>query len=563
MLVLGSVGPVWMPSGPVHMQETPALVPELFIKPPEAGGPLERHGAVRAATYSVVNPADGNLLTVVPLEGLSWSGRGPGLGFALYHNSATAEWTTSYSTHLDLIGPATVELVADDGRRFEFAKVGGHWYGEAGVHSNLAETGGGWTLTETDQTVLSFDSAGRLSTITDSAGNAMTVGRDAGHDFRMSSLTDAGGRVLKFEYEPTTGQIKWVEEDFVLHAQSQARRWGVNFYLYQGEPRLSSVQDPEDHWVRIPNYTTGGLIQKIEDPNGNAFTYAYQDGRLWRVTDPEPFDNQTQTFEYYFAGSSSGASGQQSTGSSGQPAPPPGNRTVYTDRRGSAWTYVYNGPVDRALVKMTNPLNESVRMHYDADYNVIHYYNALNNCWSYAYDDRGNLLSATDPLGHTVQYSYDAFNNVTSVTDAEGNVTQMLYTSPVDPTAVTSVILPPALPGGDPGVITLDYYDATAATCEECTPEDWTGLLKRVTDANGVETTFEYDAYGQQEYEYEGPADEPGDWYKVVTISHQDRGGRPYEAGRGGALITNGAARGGGDRQWTTPSARSRAPVGA
>jgi hypothetical protein len=48
--------------------------------------------------------------------------------------------------------------------------------------------------------------------------------RDAGHGYRMSSLADAGGRVLNFEYEPTTRQIKWVEEDFVLHGQTEARR---------------------------------------------------------------------------------------------------------------------------------------------------------------------------------------------------------------------------------------------------------------------------------------------------------------------------------------------------
>ena len=54
-------------------------------------------------------------LTVIPTE-TGWGGRGPGVGFAWYHNSTDGVWRHSYSTHLETISGTEMTLIGDDGR---------------------------------------------------------------------------------------------------------------------------------------------------------------------------------------------------------------------------------------------------------------------------------------------------------------------------------------------------------------------------------------------------------------------------------------------------------------
>ena len=99
----------------LSVSAVPALA--AYDPPPlKPGAPLPWHGGVQVSTYSNVNTFNGNMFTAIPV--VSWSGRGPDMNFALFHNSANwdhtpadtknvgfflgAGWTTSYSDRLIL-----------------------------------------------------------------------------------------------------------------------------------------------------------------------------------------------------------------------------------------------------------------------------------------------------------------------------------------------------------------------------------------------------------------------------------------------------------------------------
>ncbi|UCC32157.1 MAG: hypothetical protein JSU86_07720, partial [Phycisphaerales bacterium] len=99
---------------------------------PEPGSARSWEVEIPVSTYSSVHTRHGNLLTTIPI--ISWSGRGPSMAMALYHNAANVDsqlpltagmgfdlgpgWTVSYSSLLildDPLEPTTVTVIADDG----------------------------------------------------------------------------------------------------------------------------------------------------------------------------------------------------------------------------------------------------------------------------------------------------------------------------------------------------------------------------------------------------------------------------------------------------------------
>ncbi|MCG3137522.1 MAG: hypothetical protein HJJLKODD_01368 [Phycisphaerae bacterium] len=504
---------------------------------PQPGSARPWQGEIGVATYSSVNLDNGNLLTVLPLEGLAWSGRGPGVSFAFFHNSADGLWRHSYSTHLQFDSATQIRLIGDDGAAVKFTESAGVWDAEAGFHMQLAPDGSNWRVTFTDQSVTLFDSAGRLVSLADAAGNAVTLQRDSQHDFRISSITDAPGRVLNFHYD-AGDRLDYVEEGFETEDEDQVpvnRRWSFG---YDANGRLNQVTDPMAHHIDVTLYDTASRIRFLADKNGDAFEYQYDSsGRCKKVLDPAPYAGQTQKFQY------NGIVMVDPWGTT-PVLPLPSNTTIYTDRRNSQWVYYFQGNSARKLYKAANPYGQAQRVQYDADNNVIYSWNPLNKMWSYTYDGRGNLLSVTDPVGTTpdVVYTYDTLNNLHSVTDADGNSTVMYYEVPaIDPTAVTTVTLPPAQPGGDPGLVALQYYDDTTS---------WDGLLRSVTDPNSVTTLYEYDATGQPMTLLEGAIDIVGEGWKVVVESYEfDQASRLLSSERTLGLLSEDGRSGNGGRQ--------------
>ena len=113
-------------------------------------------------------------------------------------------------------------------------------------------------------------------------------------------------------------------------------------------------------------YDTDGRITSITDKDGNRSDYAYREGRVSVVTDPQiegdpPPERVTQDFYY----GSSLADG--------------GRRTTYYDRRGSRWLFTYDASL--RLKWLDNPFSARWTLGYDEHYNRTLTRDPLFNTW--------------------------------------------------------------------------------------------------------------------------------------------------------------------------------------
>ncbi len=459
---------------------------------PQPGYPRAWEAGLQAGTYTMANTRHGNLLTVIPLVG--WGGVGPDLSFGLFHNSANVDstlnltrgmgfdlgdgWTTSYSAHLihdDQSTPSTVTVFHDDGTRDVFTDNGSAWVAPAGVYDELTYVSAEsvWRLAHKDQSYTEFDSDGLLSKIVDPFGNELTITRDAVTK-RLDAITDAANRRLNFKYDSQNGELLRVEDPNEGVSEPgpstlpAIRSWVLT---YDANDRLSIVEDPDTFQVRF-TYEASGVLDEITDKDGDAYAYDYDAAyRIDLVTDPVGRTPRlTQAFAYT-------CDAQAGT-----------NTTTFTDRRGQNWVHVYNS--DGEIQSSANPLNNIFKYDYDSNRNLTRYTDARNKSWIMTYDAFGNMLTVTDPLTHVSTWTYDSFNNMTSYTDADNHTWTFKYSHTEYDTLLTSVDEPGV--GYPPVVATtrLEYYGSKD-------PPYTNGLLKEVTDPNGVATAFAYDVWGQ------------------------------------------------------------------
>lgn len=111
-----------------------------------------------------------------------------------------AGWTSRWDTRL-MNEPRrnTVLITYPDGRQWRFAeKPDGGYAAPEGMYATLAaQSGGGWRLMDKESTSYWFDSAGRLTQVTDHRGRGQTLTYTAG---KLTKVTATGGRSLNFTW---------------------------------------------------------------------------------------------------------------------------------------------------------------------------------------------------------------------------------------------------------------------------------------------------------------------------------------------------------------------------
>ncbi|WP_345594420.1 LamG-like jellyroll fold domain-containing protein [Streptomyces marokkonensis] len=200
---------------------------------------------------------------------------GPGLTVTRTYNSRDprsgnafgAGWSTRYDMRIEPDGDGTGNVVATlpSGRQVRFAKnPDGGYAPPYGSFSTLtAVTGGGWQLTDKEQTAYVFDGDGRLTRATDYRGRAQTLAYNTAGD--LTTVTATGGRALHLTW--SGGHVATVSTDPPTSGASPLT-WK---YTYDGD-RLTLVCGPEDAL-------------------GSCTTYEYGDGSHHRtvVHDAGPF----------------------------------------------------------------------------------------------------------------------------------------------------------------------------------------------------------------------------------------------------------------------------------
>ncbi|MDR1922957.1 MAG: hypothetical protein LBQ66_01185, partial [Planctomycetaceae bacterium] len=413
-------------------------------------------------------------------------------------SSAGRAWNLPNLDRIQVVGNDGVNWLQGNGNSIWFKDNNdGTYTVENGsqIGATLANVNGIFIVTEKNGTKYSFNSAGFLATKTDATGNQTAYTYDSQN--RLSTVTTPDGHTTTYQYNSAGLLINKI--DF-------ANR--VTTYSYDSSNRLISITnpDPDGSGQLLPAVTTFGylnatsLISQITDANGNVTTFTYDDtGTITTVTR----GNNIETLQPYGNAvivdlSQAGydydhpADLQHESAKLGQQTDANNNTFWFTlDTFGNL---TYKKDADGYEINYIR----------DADSNIVktierHVTNSglvLVRTTDYSYDSVGNLTQIKYHDGSTETWTYDPiFNKVTSYTDQLGR--QTIYE--IDPNnglvlSVRQVVgnIDSQLNGENDDVVT-SYVYTTAPLLPNDPPA---GLVKTITDALGIVTSFDYNMCG-------------------------------------------------------------------
>jgi RHS repeat-associated protein len=470
---------------------------------PLATSPEEEYGSgsgsapnkPKCMTGKPVNCATGN--EVETQTDLSVGGRGPGLHLTRTYNAQLAAtqsapgpfgygWTGSYSAHVEVGEASQVATVyQDDGSTARFLRSGEQWVAANPlVQAKLAAAeGGGYLYTLPNQTVLRFDSSGRLSSETDRNGNALTMARNG--EGRLESVTDPAGRKLSFAYngegliesvkDPMGHTVKYAHESGNLASVTlpgeESPRWqfkydashrltkatdgrgGTTTNEYDSSNRVISQTDPLEHTTsfeyrasetKITNKATGAVTRETFSAANEPLSVTRGYGTAAATT---------EEFGYDTAGDrTSTTDGNKHTTKFGYDTE--GNRTSVLDAAEHETKWTYDSTHD--AISMTTPKGETTTIKRDSHGNPETIERpapeSKTQITKYKYTSHGELESVTNPLERIWKYEYDSKGDRTAETDPEGNKRTWGYN---EDSQETSTVSPRGnVTGGEPAVFT-------------------------------------------------------------------------------------------------------------
>lgn len=470
-----------------------------------------------------------------------------GLAFSRYYNSRSLAggvqigtgWSHNYLSSLN-INLETVTALRPDGKLVYFRLAGSIWVNQQAGSDRLVQIpGAGWQLITAGDTVETYNTTGRLITISNREGRTQTLSYD-GYG-RLNTVTDDTGRVLNFSYDGS-GRIKTLTDP----------AGGIYQYAYDSVGNLTSVIYPDGkartYHYNEPALTSGASLPNaltgITDENGVRFaTYTYDAQGRAVVTE------HAGGVERYVLGYSSD-----------------GSHTLVTDPRGSQYTHNFQTILGVAKsIGQSQPAGSgcsaaSSAITYDTNGNVASRADFNGNKTCYAYDLTRNLEIARiegfssdsncpgDLLGYTpaansserkilttwhanfrlptlitepgreISYVYDAGGNVTQhqIKDTATNATRTWTTDYLYHASIPGVILQKTEDGPrtDVADITTTQYYAPDAACAgghlgcraqvssitnalghvtQITRYNAHGQPEEIIDPNGLTTTLVYD----------------------------------------------------------------------
>jgi len=372
-----------------------------------------------------------------------------------------------------------------------------------------------YTRTLKSGDIQTFNSAGKLISITDLRGNITTLAYDTSNN--LTTVTDINGRVLTFT--SSSGKITAIKDPA---GNSHTFTYSGNFlakvsdplgysWLYENDGyRLNKKTDPNGNATSY-TYDTSGKLAKSTDPNGKEKTISYtsnttstfteKDGGVWTqqydislnlpTSKTDPNGNTTS---YTYDGNGNMLSVTKPDGAvTRYTYDSAGNMTSTTDPLGKTTTYTHNNLGQ--VLTTTDANNRTTTNSYDTNGNLLQTIDPKGAKTVYTYDSKGNLLTRTDPLGSITTYTYDSANNLVTAKDTSGGITSFTYD-------INGNLLTQKDPSGN---ITTYTYDAMNRPTTITDPlgnitqytHDKNGNRVTVTDANGMVTTTVYNYKNQ------------------------------------------------------------------
>ncbi|OYD06916.1 DNRLRE domain-containing protein [Paludifilum halophilum] len=402
-------------------EEKPKLTIEYEIEP------IGKESFWTTAAGSNVNTFNGNFfLCECSDPDVEMAGRGELAKILRAYNSRSdgegifgPKWTSNLEQSLSDSGDGPVLYTDADGTPHTFTPNGdGTYEAPGGIYLELSKKKDGtYALKRQDQTVLTFDPAGRLTALTDDKGNQTVLQYTDG---KPSVIVDASDREVTLEYN---------EDGRVAQVTDPADR--TVEYAYDTDGHLTQVSKKDADGDTLASFAYGydsqSRITSVTDPNGNQRTVTYDDeGRVEEVSQPVTVDGESQTATTRLNYDTT-------------------NRlTRVTDPKGTDTLYQHNAYGN--VIQQTqdpNGLNYKQTFEYDDQNQLIGQKDANANAenrdatYDYEYDDNGNLTRVTQPEGETSTSEYDENNNKTEETDPEGHTTTHEYDQENNPTSST------------------------------------------------------------------------------------------------------------------------------
>ncbi|QEL14866.1 fibro-slime domain-containing protein [Limnoglobus roseus] len=234
--------------------------------------------------------------------------------------------------------------------------------------------------------------------ITSSMGPGIGFARDA--QGRITAITDPAGNAIQYTYT-AGGDLGTVKDQVALTTR---------FEYSASQPHF---------------------LQTIVDPEGNPVALTYAGGRLRSDTDAVGAVTQhdydvtanTETITDAMGGTATLTYDDR------------GNVTQSIDPMGFVARMEYDDADNLTLA--TTPRGFTAVTAYDARGNVTKTVDALNGTSLATYDAQNKLLSATDPLGRTAWFRYDPRGNAVEQTNADGYVSSQTFDAAGRRTSIT------------------------------------------------------------------------------------------------------------------------------
>jgi RHS repeat-associated protein len=381
---------------PMASYLTGGVYPDVFTKildesspPPSCrGGDFNKICKIEVG--STVNVGTGTLSHDQELFTLS-NNRTLALGLSLHYHSVRfapssigGAWSHTYEATLQP-GAGSAMVFWEDGVRRVYEKYTAEYIPVDGDHSSLTRNGAtGWTLTELDGLVRTFDSGGKLTTIVDRYGNALDFDYPDG---RLASVTDATGRSVTFGYNATSGKLETVRDPA-----------GNVYTLGYTGANLTSYTLPGNKGQWLYTYGANGLLESKKDPEQHLTSYTYQaDNRL--STALADGDITPRSLSY------SGASGDigmvpDAYNYNNVRANSPKTFT-FTETDGNGWSYTYD-TLSMQISSATDPYGKVTDYYYNPDDTLramtVPFDGDTRLTTFYTHDENGNLLTSTEPV---------------------------------------------------------------------------------------------------------------------------------------------------------------------
>lgn len=392
----------------------------------------------------------------------------------------------------------------------------------------------------------------RIATMTQSDGTSLAFQYvQVGADWRVSSVTDALGRVTSLAYN-TTARTTTVTDPLglvtTLSYDTAGRLTGISGPTVNGAPQVLGF-----------TYDGSGNVTQTTDARGNVVTYQYDSRGNWTLRRDAAGNTVTRTYgtgnqlleeTVYLVADPDGAN------PTGQPSQPRTTRYAYDAQlnlrfavdadgrvtehkytsgqhtatlRYAADVYTTSGTLaesamDAWVTALGNNRARAERTDYTYDIRGLlatsTTYGALDNTGAgvtgskaethYVYDQAGQLLATVDPRGvattatagdYTTTLAYDGLGRVLSATDSLGRTTLTQYDAAnreVRVTLANGLVRVSAYNTAGELIGVVERVGTNPALGETKYFYDAAGRLRRVEDPTGLRTHVLYDAAGRR-----------------------------------------------------------------